>query len=138
MARNQEKIDRTKIREKYAREYAGKLKRKDGQIAALCAENDRLKARIRLLEEKSALDRITISRQDELVETLQAWSELSGQELEAVKQDLARRARNAARDDRVFDAVKAVSRMFGSTLSDKNLQAMMYAACGLGPYCGQG
>ena len=35
MSKNHEKIARTRIREEYARKYAGKLKRKDEQILAL-------------------------------------------------------------------------------------------------------
>lgn len=134
MARNQAKIDRNRIREKYAREYAGKLKRKDSQLAALCAENDRLRARIRLLEEKSALDQVTIRRQDELVKTLQAWSELSESELETMKRELARQAERAAQAGKLDSAMKAVSRMFETALPDKVVQSAMYAMCGLGPY----
>lgn len=134
MARNQEKIDRNRIREKYAREYAGKLKQKDGQLAALCVENDKLRARIRLLEEKSALDQVTIRRQDELVKTLQAWSELSESELENMRRELAQRAERAAQAGKLDGAVKAMSRMFETALSDKAVQSAMYAMCGLGPH----
>lgn len=96
MSKNHEKIARTRIREEYARKYAGKLKRKDEQITGLCTRVDDLTAQIKRLTEKSALDQVTIQRQDELIELLQKWSELSDSELTAMREKLALDAKAAA------------------------------------------
>lgn len=113
MAKNHEKIERTRIREEYARKYAGKLKRKDEQIAGLCHEIDALKARIKFLEEKSSLDQVTIQRQDELVKTLQKWSELSESELAEMKEKLARDAKAAAAAGKLNSTMISMLRALG-------------------------
>lgn len=113
MAKNQEKINRNRIREKYAREYAGKLRKKDDDIRALVKKNDELQETIRRLREKTALDGVTIMRQDELIKTLQRWTELSDSEIDALKADLE--ARRASREavGRVAGMTAALSRGMG-------------------------
>lgn len=126
MPRNQEKIERNKIREKYAREFAGKLRKKDADIAALCKKNDELRAEIKRLEEKSALDQVTIGRLDELVRTLQAWTELSDKELADVKADLERRSRAMAAAEDLDKTMSSMMKALGGMSSGFGLQGMVY------------
>lgn len=132
MPRNKEKIERNKIREKYAREFASKIAKKDADIRALCQKNDELRAEIKRLEEKSALDNVTIQRLDELVKTLQKWTELSDKDLEAMKADLESRARlmSAAKDmDRTLSGM---AKAFGGLPSGYAMQSMLYDMLGGG------
>lgn len=132
MPRNKEKIERNKIREKYAHEYAAKLARKDADIRALCKKNDELMDEIRRLKEKSALDSITIQRLDELVETLQKWTELSDKDLEAVKSELEARSRlmSAARD--MDKTLSGMAKALGGLPPGYAMQSMLYDMLGGG------
>lgn len=132
MPRNKEKIERNKIREKYAREFASKIAKKDADIRALCQKNDELRAEIKRLEEKSALDNVTIQRLDELVKTLQKWTELSDKDLEAMKADLESHAKlmSAAKDmDRTLSGM---TKAFGGLPSGYAMQSMLYDMLGGG------
>lgn len=132
MARNQEKIERNKIRQKYAREFAGKLSRKDDRIRALQIENEGLRAQIGRLEKKSALDSVTIQRLDDLVKTLQAWTELSDKELEDAKAGLAAKAAAKRSVDALNETMSGIDRALGGAFGSSGLQSMFYSLMGLG------
>lgn len=136
MPKNKEKIERNKIREKYAREFAGKLRQKDETIWKLIAKNDELRAQVRRMEEKSALDQVTIQRLDELVETLQAWTEVSDSELEKLKADLARRDSIMKEAARLDGMLSGMQKAFGATLSGYGIQSAVYDLLGGGTAAG--
>lgn len=91
MPKNREKIERNKIREKYAREYAGKLQSKDADIRNLLDRNSQLRDENARLKERLALEQISVARLDELVTTLQKWADASDSELKMLKEDLMQR-----------------------------------------------
>lgn len=91
MPKNREKIERNKIREKYAREYAGKLRSKDADIRNLLDRNSQLRDENARLKERLALEQISVARLDELVTTLQKWADASDSELKMLKEDLMQR-----------------------------------------------
>lgn len=124
MPRNKEKIERNKIREKYAREYAGKLASKDADIRALCQRNDELRKQVERLTEKSKLDAITIQRLDELVKTLQRWTELSDSELDALRDDLMKRHELMESAGKLDESLKSISRAFGCIPSNYGLPSL--------------
>lgn len=131
MAGNREKIERNKIRQKYAHEFAGKLSRKDDRIRALQIENEGLRAQVGRLEERSALDRITIQRLDDLVKTLQAWTELSDKELEDAKAGLAAKAAAKRSIDALNETMSGIDRALGGAFGSNGLQPMLYGLTGL-------
>lgn len=132
MPRNKEKIERNKIREKYAREYAGKLASKDADIRALCQRNDELRRQVERLTEKSKLDDITIQRLDELVKTLQRWTELSDSELDALRDDLMKRHELMESAGKLDESLKSISRAFGCMPSSYGLTSMLQGLFGGG------
>lgn len=109
MPKNREKIERNKIREKYAREYAGKLRAKDADIRNLLDRNSQLQDENARLKERLALEQVSVARLDELVATLQKWADASDSELEMLKADLARRHEAEKSIDALEMALKPIT-----------------------------
>lgn len=114
MPKNREKIERNKIREKYAREYAGKLQAKDADIRNLLDRNSQLRDENARLKERLALEQVSVAKLDELVTTLQKWADASDAELEMLKADLARRHEAEKSIDALETALKPITSALGA------------------------
>lgn len=113
MPKNREKIERNKIREKYAREYAGKLRSKDADIRNLLDRNSQLRDENARLKERLALEQISVARLDELVTVLQKWADASDSELKMLKEDLMRRHEAEKSIDALETALKPITSAIG-------------------------
>lgn len=114
MPKNREKIERNKIREKYAREYAGKLRSKDADIRNLLDRNSQLRDENARLKERLALEQISVARLDELVTVLQKWADASDSELKMLKEDLMRRHEAEKSIDALETALKPITSAIGA------------------------
>lgn len=114
MPKNREKIERNKIREKYAREYAGKLRSKDADIRNLLERNSQLRDENTRLKERLAMEQVTVTRLDELVKTLQKWADASDSELKMLKEDLMRRHEAEKSIDALETALKPITSALGT------------------------
>lgn len=114
MPKNREKIERNKIREKYAREYAGKLRSKDADIRNLLDRNSQLRDENARLKERLALEQISVARLDELVTVLQKWADASDSELKMLKEDLMRRHEAEKSIDALETALKPITSAIGT------------------------